>query len=225
MKIFDYIGEATQYDKKEMLEERRPKSWLKSVSAFANGIGGALIFGVSDDCQVVGLKDAKDVLDKISEIVRTKMDPIPQTILERKFENGEDFIILKVPAGQERPYYYIGDGSRIAYIRVGNESVPADALALKRLVLRGSGSTYDSLSTSYPLARFAFRKLLSVYRQRTGLEFEDSDFLSFGLVDECGMLTNAGALLADEPPMRFSRIFCTRWNGLTKASGIMESFR
>ena len=49
MKISDFIGEATEYDKKEMLEERRPRSWLKSVSAFANGIGGALIFGVSDE--------------------------------------------------------------------------------------------------------------------------------------------------------------------------------
>lgn len=27
-------GEATAYDKKQMLEARRPKSWLKSVSAF-----------------------------------------------------------------------------------------------------------------------------------------------------------------------------------------------
>lgn len=42
MKLSDFIGEATEYDKKEMLEERKPKSWLKSVSAFANGIGGAL---------------------------------------------------------------------------------------------------------------------------------------------------------------------------------------
>lgn len=47
MKLSDFIGEATEYDKKEMLEERKPKSWLKSVSAFANGIGGALFFGVS----------------------------------------------------------------------------------------------------------------------------------------------------------------------------------
>ena len=38
MKLSDYIGEATEYDKKEILEERKPKSWLKSVSAFANGI-------------------------------------------------------------------------------------------------------------------------------------------------------------------------------------------
>ena len=223
MKISDYIGETTEYDKKEMLEERRPKSWLKSVSAFANGIGGALIFGVSDDEELVGLENAKDVSEKISETIKTKMDPIPQIILERQSEDGKDFVIVKVPAGQETPYYYTGDGNRIAYVRIGNESVPADAVALKRLVLRGSGSTYDSLSTRYRLDKYAFTKLRSVYRQRTGLEMDDSDFLSFGLVDEDGMLTNAGALLADESPMRFSRIFCTRWYGLTKASGIMEA--
>ena len=37
------------------------------------------------------------------------------------------------------------------------------------------------------------------------------------------MLTNAGVLLADESPMRHSRLFCTRWNGLDKASGVMEA--
>ena len=37
--IHTLIGEATAYDKKQMLEIKRPKSWLKSVSAFANGEG------------------------------------------------------------------------------------------------------------------------------------------------------------------------------------------
>lgn len=45
MDIEELIGEGTEYDKKEFLEDRKPKSWLKSVSAFANGVGGALIFG------------------------------------------------------------------------------------------------------------------------------------------------------------------------------------
>ena len=31
MDIKKLIGEATEYDKKEMLESKRPKSWLKSV--------------------------------------------------------------------------------------------------------------------------------------------------------------------------------------------------
>ena len=52
---------------------------------------------------------------------------------------------------------------------------------------------------------------------------EDKDFLSFGLEDENGMLTNAGALLADESPIRWSRVFCTRWNGLDKSGGIVDA--
>ena len=84
MKISDFIGEATEYDKKEKLEERRPKSWLKSVSAFANGAGGLLIFGVNDKGELLGLEDSKNASEKISEIIKTKMDPIPQVIMEIK---------------------------------------------------------------------------------------------------------------------------------------------
>ncbi len=223
MKLSDFIGEATEYDKKEMLEERKPKSWLKSVSAFANGIGGALFFGVSNDEVLVGLDDAKGVSEKISESIKTKMDPAPQVVLEIHAEDGKEFVILKVPAGQETPYYYTGDGNRIAYVRIGNESVPASAVDLKRLVLRGSNASFDSLSTRYPSESLAFTKLRSVYRMRTGMELTDSDFVSFELVDENNMLTNAGVLLADDSPMRHSRLFCTRWYGLDKASGIMEA--
>lgn len=41
--IHTLIGEATAYDKKQMLEIKRPKSWLKSASAFVNSEGGILI--------------------------------------------------------------------------------------------------------------------------------------------------------------------------------------
>ena len=54
MKLGQLIGEATEYDKKAMLEIKKPKSWLKSVSAFANGVGGVLIFGIADNDSVVG---------------------------------------------------------------------------------------------------------------------------------------------------------------------------
>ncbi|WP_276950617.1 ATP-binding protein [Enterocloster lavalensis] len=223
MKITDFIGEATEYDKKEMLEERKPRSWLKSVSAFANGIGGALIFGVSDDGSLVGLLDARGISEKISEIIKTKMDPIPQVVMENHTEDQKDFIILKVLPGQETPYYYVADGNHVAYVRIGNESVPADAAALKRLVLRGANMTYDSVVSSFMLQDFSFTKLRSVFRMRTGAELTASDFISFELADESGKLTNAGALLADESPMRHSRLFCTRWYGLDKASGVMEA--
>ena len=40
----------------------------------------------------------------------------------------------------------------------------------------------------------------------------------------CTYLTNAGALIADESPIRWSRLFCTRWNGLNKSGGTMDAF-
>ena len=58
MNIHDILGETTEYDKKECLEIKRPKSWCKSVSAFANGAGGRLYFGISNDDEIVGLEDA-----------------------------------------------------------------------------------------------------------------------------------------------------------------------
>ena len=106
---------------------------------------------------------------------------------------------------------------------MGNQSIPANALKLRELTLRGAGTTYDILSTRFHASDFAFTKLRSVYYQRTGNSFLDSDFESFGLIDKDGFLTNAGALLCDEPPLRHSRLFCTRWNGLTKASGVMDA--
>ena len=57
MDLKEYLGETNLYDKKEKLEINKPKSWLKTVSAFANGIGGKLIFGVKEDNTVLGLED------------------------------------------------------------------------------------------------------------------------------------------------------------------------
>ena len=223
MDLKEYLGETIIFEKKAMLEEKKPKSWLKSVSAFANGAGGVLIFGVNDEDILIGLRDVKMVSEKISEIMKARMDPIPLTSLEIHTEENKDFVLLRVFPGEETPYYYVGDGNRIAYIRIGNESVVANRIDLKRLVLHGISISYDSLVSRYRFESLSFTKLRSVYRMRTGMELLDSDFISFELMDENHMLTNAGVLLADDSPIRHSRLFCTRWYGLNKASGIMEA--
>lgn len=65
MDIKQLIGETTDYDKKLALEEKKPKSWCKSISAFANCFGGKLIFGVSNDSELVGLADEKVMRRKL----------------------------------------------------------------------------------------------------------------------------------------------------------------
>lgn len=221
--ILNFIGETTTYDKKEKIERNKSKSWLKSVSAFANGEGGTLIFGISDNNEIIGLTNAEEDAEFISEAIKTKLDPIPTIDLKFKELNGKKLIFLYVNEGQETPYYYIGDKQRLAYIRIGNESGVADRIQLKQLVMKGSGRTYDSLPSSYKFENMAFTKLKSVHYKRLQRSFEDSEFVSWGILDEAGKLTNAGALLADDSPMRQSRIFCTRWNGLTMTNGLGEA--
>lgn len=60
--------------------------------------------------------------------------------------------------------------------------------------------------------------LETTYREQTGLRFEVSGHVSFGLADKDGHFTSVGKLLADQHIVFNSRIFCTRWNGLEKSS-------
>lgn len=224
MNLKDIIGETTDYDKKLALEVKKPKSWCKSVSAFANGVGGTLIFGISNDNEVRGLLDAEKDAEIISEQIKTHLDPIPEFHLSFfRTEDDKTLILLNIRQGEETPYYYLADGVMEAYVRLGNESVKADVTELKRLVLRGKNSSYDALGTTYSVSDYAFSKLRERYKAWTGESLEDKELVSFGLVDDKGKLTNAGALLADDSPIRWSRVFCTRWNGLDKGGGIMDA--
>lgn len=223
MKLEQLIGEATEYDKKVMLEVKKTKSWLKSVSAFANGVGGVLIFGIADDDSVVGIDDVKKAMEVISEQIKVKMDPTPEVLLKAHLVDGKEIVTLEVYRGEETPYYYVGEGNYTAYVRIGNESVMATATDLKRLVLRGKNRTYDSLVTDYSFDDYSFSKLKAAYYKKTKKSMEMKDFESFGIVDKNGILTNAGALLADESPIYCSRLFCTRWNGIDKASGVIDA--
>ena len=223
MNLSKYIGEGTLYDKKEKLETNKPKSWLKTVSAFANGIGGALIFGISDKEEIIGLDNYKKDSENISEIIKTKIEPLPKVTLKHYLIEDKNIIILFVHSGKETPYYFTEGGHQTAYIRLGNESIPAKNNDLINLILKGKNRSYDSLGTDIKKDNVSFTKLKSLYYLKTGNEFTDSDLESFGLVNKDSFLTNAGALLADEPIIKHSRIFCTRWNGLNMTSGIEEA--
>lgn len=224
MDIKNLIGEATEYDKKLFLEERKPKSWCKSVSAFANTFGGSLIWGISNEDEIVGLVNPSSDAEKISEIVKNRLNPIPEFKLRfHKTEDEKVLIILDIFKGEETPYYYSADGDLEAYVRVGNESVKATSTELKRLVLRGKNTSYDSQNSTYKIEDFAYTQLRARYKKWTGNSFEEKDLVSFGIVNEDGCLTNAGVLLVDDSPIRWSRLFCTRWNGLNKSGGTVDA--
>ena len=104
MMIDRWIAEATECDFKVALEVKKPKSWLKSVSAFANGIGGTLFFGIDDDRNVIGLSDAQTDAEAISRLIKERITPYPSFVLapEREGRQGHSCAVCVSPGAPHR---------------------------------------------------------------------------------------------------------------------------
>jgi ATP-dependent DNA helicase RecG len=211
------ISEATEYEFKSAVEANKPRSWLKTVSAFANGVGGSIYFGVSDGGVVLGLENVQKIAEQVSELIKARIDPAVNVVLEPFHADGRDILRVQVLSGADTPYYYSGDGSKTAYYRIGNESAPAPASILNELILKGRHQTFDALKTKHRYSDYSYTLFEATYRQKTNNAVEKpKDYHSFGMLSDDGSLTFVGALFADQCPVYQSRVFCTRWNGLKK---------
>ena len=182
-----------------------------------------MFLGVDNDGVVKGLDDIQHVCETISSKIRDYMDHLPEVEMIPHRINKLEVLQLKVHSGNYTPYYYVGDGQRVAFVRVGDESMPATAEQMVRLVLKGSNKTFDSLHTDYKVEDNSFSILANSFKQRTAQEWNKKFLLSFGLVTSEGNLTNAGALFADDCPLWQSRLYCTRWYGLEKGDAINDA--
>lgn len=212
--------EASKADYKEQLEEKKPRSWLKSVSAFANTHGGHLIFGVKNEPRtVVGLADPQAVISKATELIKARIDPAPRYMVQVVEIEGKACVDLEVQNGPTYPYYYAADGVRVAYVRHGDQSLEATTWELNELILKGRNQTFDALPSPYRVGDVSFTLLAATFKNLRHEEFDLAKELpSAGLVTLDGQVTNGGLLLCDQGVLRQSRVFCTRWKGNCKGN-------
>ena len=208
----DHYIEASHVDYKERLEEKKPRSWLKSVSAFANTEGGHLIFGV-------GLENPQAVVSRLTELIKVRIDPTPRYRVREVEIEGKSCVDLEVQDGPAYPYYYAFDGSHTAYVRHGDQSEEATSRELNELILQGMNQTFDALPSSYRVGDVSFTLLAATFKNLKKEDFDlEKDLPSAGLVTDDGQITNGGLLLCDQGVLKQSRIFCTRWKGNYKGS-------
>jgi len=173
-------------------------------------MGGSLFFGVDNDGVAKGLKDVHHVTEVISMKIRDYMDPLPDVEMIPLEVEGKNVLQLMVKEGRYTPYYYVGDGQRVAFVRNGYESIPATGEQMVRLVLKGTNWTYDSLRTDKRIENHSFAILANTFKERTGQDWEKKYLLSFGLVtDDCWLSQ--------------SWLYCTRRDGLEKNDAINDA--
>ena len=218
------IAEVTEHEFKSDLEIKKPKSWLKTVSAFANGIGGNIYFGVADNTAVVGIADVRRTADEISNFIKERISPSPEFNLQvHCVEDNKNILVLQIIRGELLPYYYVGDGTITAFVRIGNQSVSATPQQLNALVRRGKNLSFDSMPTDYKLEDLTFTVFEASYKKISKKTMTIKEYVSFGMCCSDGIVTYAGLLFADDSPLLQCRVFCTRWDGLDKSGGVDDA--
>ncbi len=122
-------------------------SVIKEIIAFCNTNGGTIIIGYDDYGKVVGLKNAKEALDKLSNKINDSIEPSVNFLVSSKIETeeGKDIIKVKVLKGINKPYYVKSKGMTTngVYIRLGATTQHATKETIKEMIIESSGITFE----------------------------------------------------------------------------------
>ena len=180
------MRETTTLEFKQQLS----KSYLKTVSAYANYGTGKIIFGIADDGTPVGLTDPQDTCLRIEHAINDSIDPVPR--FELAIEGDTRTVTLTVHEGPDKPYLSSGR----AYRRTDTSTVEVSRLEYGRLVLTGEHVSFDALVAKEQ--DLAFGHLEKELASKLGLKpLDQNSLISLELMTPSGEYCNAAALLAD----------------------------
>ena len=171
-------------------KQQLSKSYLKTVSAYANYGTGKIIFGIADDGTPVGLADPQDTCLRIEHAINDSIDPVPR--FELAIEEDARTVTLTVHEGPDKPYLSSGR----AYRRTDTSTVEVSRLEYGRLVLTGEHVSFDALVAKEQ--DLAFGHLEKELASKLGLKpLDQNSLISLELMAPSGEYCNAAALLAD----------------------------
>ena len=171
-------------------KQQLSKSYLKTVSAYANYGTGKIIFGIADDGTPVGLADPQDTCLRIEHAINDSIDPVPR--FELSIEWDTRTVTLTVHEGPDKPYLSSGR----AYRRTDTSTVEVSRLEYGRLVLTGEHVSFDALVAKEQ--NLAFGHLEKELASKLGLKpLDQNSLISLELMAPSGEYCNAAALLAD----------------------------
>lgn len=177
------------------------KTFLKTVSAYANYNDGVIIFGVDDDGGLIGLDSAKEEYLRIENMINDSIVPVPNFEIEVKELEDKTIVLLEVKKGKDTPYYYQGK----AYKRADTSTVEVDRFELRRLAMEGVNMDFEERKASSQDLSFTILEFW--LKEKAGIEKINLDILkTLNLFSRDGYYNIAGELLADRNDIAFTGI-------------------
>ena len=171
-------------------KESITKTFLKTVSAFANYGTGRIVFGVDDSGATIGLSDPTADALRIENMINDSLDPVPHFSLD--IDENDRTVLLTVAEGKSKPYLY----SKKAYRRADSAPVEVDRTEFGRLVLTGRNLTFDEIASSR--TDLTFSLLSQRLMKHLGLTaFDENSLRTLGLLNADGTYTKAAEIFSD----------------------------
>ncbi len=185
--LVDFLNTKEKYNLEFKMEVT--KTFLKTVSAYANYNGGVIMFGVDDDGDLIGIENVKEESLRIENMINDSVVPIPNFEIEINKVENKSIILLKVKKGKDTPFYYHGKG----YKRADTSTVEVDRLELRRLSMEGVNMDYEERKASSQ--DLSFITLEFWLKAKTGIEKINLDILkTLNLFNKDGYYNIAGEL-------------------------------
>jgi len=125
--------------KQEITEEKTKDKFAETVVAFSNTSGGAIIIGVNDNCEVVGIRDPRLEEDRARKILRSRCEPPVEPDITAREIDEKLVLLVQVKEGENKPYTFREKG---IFVRSG----PNNRMATRDEL----DETYSRKSTTLP---------------------------------------------------------------------------
>lgn len=136
--------ESRKLEFKEKLPPGR--SVLKTIAAFANGAGGELIIGVSDEeRQIVGVDDPLLLEEQLANAIHDAIYPPLSPYFSVITVAGKMLLTVQVLSGGNKPYYLKSLGpEKGVFVRIGSTNRQASLETIHELQRQSRGSSYTA---------------------------------------------------------------------------------
>lgn len=176
-------------------------SIIKEIISFCNTNGGTIILGYDDNGNVVGLKNAKEDLDRLSSKINDCIEPSVNFLISSRIEieENKEIIVIKVLRGTNKPYYIKSKGMTVdgVFVRLGATVQHATKETIKEMIIDSSGISFEKNISINQELTFTYANNLF---KKKNIAFGEIEKKNLGIINTDNLYTNLGLLISDQCP-------------------------
>ena len=183
-------------------KEKFTENIYKEIISFLNTKSGTIYIGYDDNGNIIGLNNAKEIEEKISNGIRTNISPDARIFISVNIENIEnkEYISIKVSKGVD--IYYLKEKGIVkgTYLRTGSCSIPASEEVVKQMIIKNSSLSFEtSISNNQDLTFNYINKTFT----ENNINIQDINVKRNLHMANDKNYTNLGLLFSDQNPFSF----------------------